>query len=213
MAIKMLQLVLDRHGFFSSESNSESVKITRYFQILHDQCEQEVNLINDLLDLQRLDAEVHDLKLTTILLQHWLPSVVEGFAERIRHNKQNIRVNISANLPSLVSDLPSLKRILTELLNNACKYTPTGEQITITADAQPNIIQLQVSNSGVEIPVDKLCQVFEKFYRVPGSNFSKQSGTGLGLTLVKKLVEQLNGEIGVTSHNNQTTFTLKFPLR
>jgi signal transduction histidine kinase len=103
-------------------------------------------------------------------LQHWLPGVVEGFAERIRHNKQNIRVNICPNLPPLVSDLPSLKRILTELLNNACKYTPPGEQITITADAQPNIIQLQVSNSGVEIPADKLCRVFEKFYRVPGSN-------------------------------------------
>lgn len=213
MAIKMLQLILDRHGIFSSESNSESIKITRYFQILHEECEQEVNLINDLLDLQRLDADVHDLKLTTILLQHWLPSVVEGFAERIHHNQQNIRVNISANLPPLVSDLPSLKRIFTELLNNACKYTPPGEQITITVDAQPNIIQLQVSNSGVEIPVDKLCRVFEKFYRVPGSNFSKQSGTGLGLALVKKLVEQLSGEIVVTSDNNQTTFTLKFPLR
>jgi signal transduction histidine kinase len=58
MAIKMLQLVLDRHGVFSSESNSESIKTTRYFQILHEQCEQEVNLINDLLDLQRLDADV-----------------------------------------------------------------------------------------------------------------------------------------------------------
>ena len=72
---------------------------------------------------------------------------------------------------------------------------------------------MQVSNSGVEIPADKLCRVFEKFYRVPGSNFSKQSGTGLGLALVKKLVEQLSGEIVVTSDNNQTTFTLKFPLR
>ena len=102
---------------------------------------------------------------------------------------------------------------MTELLNNACKYTPPGEQITITVNAQPNIIQLQVSNSGVEIPVDKLCRVFEKFYRVRSSNLSKQSGTGLGLALVKKLVEQLSGEIVVTNHNNQTTFTLKFPLR
>ncbi|MBW4637404.1 MAG: response regulator [Gloeocapsa sp. UFS-A4-WI-NPMV-4B04] len=213
MAIQMLQLVLDRHGVFSPESNSESIQTTRYFQILHDQCEQELNLINDLLDLQRLDADVHNLELTTILLQHWLPNVVEGFAEHIRHNKQNICVNICPNLPPLVSDLPSLKRILTELLNNACKYTPPGEQITITVDAHPNIIQLQVSNSGVEIPVDKLCRVFEKFYRIPSSNLSKQSGTGLGLALVKKLVEQLNGEIVVTSDNNQTTFTLKFPLR
>lgn len=58
---------------------------------------------------------------------------------------------------------------------------------------------MQVSNSGEETPANQLCRVFEKFYRVPSRNLSKQSGTGLGLALVKKLVEQLSGEIGVTA--------------
>lgn len=212
-AIQMLELILDQQGVFSSELNQEPTQTIRYFQILHDQCEQELSLINDLLDLQRLDADADTLDLTTILLQHWLPGVVETFEERIRYNKQNLQVNISPDLPPLVSDLPGLKRIMTELLNNACKYTPPDEEITVTADAQKSIIQLKVSNSGVEIPADQLPRIFEKFYRIPNSDFSNQSGTGLGLALVEKLVEKLGGQISVKSQNGQTTFILILPLR
>lgn len=211
-AIQMLELILEQQGVFSSELNQESTQIIRYFQILHDQCEQELSLINNFLDLQRLDTDADTLDLTTILLQHWLPGIVETFAERIRHKQQNLQVNISPNLPPLISDLPGLKRIMTELLNNACKYTPPGEQITVTADAQSSIIQLKVGNSGVEIPADQLPRIFEKFYRIPNSDSSNQSGTGLGLALVKKLVEKLGGQISVTSQDGQTTFIMMFPL-
>lgn len=211
--LQMLEVILDQQGVFSAELNQEPTQAIRYFQILHAQCEQELSLINDLLDLQRLDADADTLDLTTILLQHWLPGVVETFEERTRYNKQNLQVNISSNLPPLVSDLPGLKRIMTELLNNACKYTPSGEQITVTADAQKSIIQLKVSNSGVEIPTDQLPRIFEKFYRIPNSDFSNQSGTGLGLALVKKLVEKLGGQISVESQNGQTTFIVIFPLQ
>lgn len=204
----MLELILDQQGMFSSELNQESTQIIRYFQILHNQCEQELSLINNLLDLQRLDTDADTLDLTTILLQHWLPGLVETFEEHIRYNKQNLQVNISSNLPPLVSDLPGLKRIMTELLNNACKYTPPGEKITFTADVQRSIIQLKVSNSGVEIPADKLPHIFGRLYRIPNSDLSNQSGTGLGLALVEKL----GGQISVTSQDGQTTFILIFPL-
>lgn len=211
MAVQMLQLVLERHGVFDSESNLVSTQTSRYFQILYDQCEQELSLINDLLDLQKLDADAHILDLTTILLQHWVPGIVEDFEERIRQNQQNLQVNIPPNLPPLLSDLPSLKRILTELLNNACKYTPPGEQIIVTANVQEDMMQLQVSNSGVEISTEQLQRIFEKFYRIPNRN-SNQSGSGLGLPLVKKLVERLGGQIVVDIPNNQISFTLKLPL-
>ena len=67
--------------------------------------------------------------------------MVETLEERIRQNQQILQVNISPNLPPLISDLSSLQRILTELLNNACNYTPPGEQITVTANAPSSIIQ------------------------------------------------------------------------
>ena len=87
-------------------------------------------------------------------------------------------------MPPLVSDLSGLNRIIT-LLNNACEYTPPSEQITGTADAQRSIIQLKVSNSGVEIPDVQLKRIFDNFYHIHNSDFSHQSGTRLGLVLVK----------------------------
>lgn len=73
-------------------------------------------------------------------------------------------------------------------------------------------MQLQVSNSGVEIPASELSRVFDKFYRVPSSDPWKQGGTGLGLALVQKLTEYLGGCISVESASSQTCFTVKLPL-
>lgn len=84
IALQLLELILDQQGVRSSGLDQESVQTTRYFQILHDHCEQELSSINNLLNLQRLDADADTLDLTTILLQHWLPGVVETFEERIR---------------------------------------------------------------------------------------------------------------------------------
>ena len=101
---------------------------------------------------------------------------------------------------------------MVELLNNACKYTPPGEQIVLKANARPGKIQIEVMNSGVEIPANELSRIFDKFYRIPSTDSWKQGGTGLGLALVKKLTERLGGEIWVESAFNQTCFTVELPL-
>lgn len=125
--------------------------------------------------------------------------------------------------------MASLTRILSELLNNACKYTPVNEKITITA--QPNSIQpiaesildlpsnfsvpgiqICICNSGIEISKKDLPQLFEPFYRVPNSDFRNQGGTGLGLALVKKLVNYLNGVVQVESALSQTCFKVNLPV-
>ncbi len=110
----------------------------------------------------------------------------------------------------LLGDSTSLERILAELLNNACKYTPPGERITMTACAANGVIQLKVSNSGVEIPAHELPRIFDKFYRVPSADPWKQGGTGLGLALVQKLAEHLGACIWVESASGQTCFTIEF---
>lgn len=210
-AIQMLEIVLDRQGKLFSEPNWETTPTARYLQLLRDQCEQELSLLNDLLDLQRLDADTHPLTLTTINLQNWLLHILETYQERAQTNQQSLQINISPDLPSVVTDLSSLTRILRELLHNAFKYTPPGEQITVTAQAQMSMIQLRVSNSGIEISTDELPRIFDKFYRIPNGDPWKQGGTGLGLALVKKLVERLGGQISVDSQAGQTTFTIDLP--
>ncbi|HEY9671149.1 MAG TPA: GAF domain-containing protein [Waterburya sp.] len=208
MAIEMLEIVLKQAGILDKEPN----KAARYFQILHDECQREINLINNLLDLSRLEAGTEPLMLTPIDPSIWIPSIAEPFIERAREQQQQLNVEIPSKLPMLTTDLSDLERILSELLHNACKYTPLGGTIAVSAQATDTSLQLRVSNTGSEIPERELTYIFDKFYRIPNNDPWKHGGTGLGLALVKKLVEHLNGTIQAESSADQTTFTLKLPL-
>ncbi|MBD2742016.1 GAF domain-containing protein [Coleofasciculus sp. FACHB-1120] len=185
----------------------------RYLQILQAECNRETELINDLLDLQRLAAASYPSFLATAIdLPEWLPNIVESFRSRIQEREQILQVDIPSDLPILVSELASLERILAELLNNACKYTPPGERIKVTARATSAMMQIKVSNFGVEIPPEELPRIFDKFYRIPRTDRWKQGGTGLGLALVQKLTQHLGGILRVRSASDETTFTLELPL-
>lgn len=208
IAIQMLELSLKR----DCQLQEMPAKTARYLQILHDECSREINLINNLLDLQRLEAEAEPLVLDIIHLQDWLPDLVQPFYGRAQNRQQQLRINLPNHLAPIVSNASSLHRILSELLNNACKYTPPGEEIAVEAMAiANNQVRLKVSNFGVEIPASELPHIFEKFYRVPSTDPWKQGGTGLGLALVKKLTEHLGGNLSVESANQQTCFMVDLP--
>ena len=244
MAIQMLEIVLNQQDI-SQTTNIAPERTVRYLEILRDQCNQELILVNDLLDLQRLNADTYSLSFTSIALHNWIPHIAENFQERIRNNQQNLEIIIPSDLPELVSDISSLTRIVSELLNNACKYTPANETISVSAQLltnartidtpnpthslQPNdinspqsslnylaekttFIQIKICNSGVEIPLDELSHVFDQFYRIPNTDFRNRGGTGLGLALVKKLVNYLNGKVWAESHSRQTCFIVELPL-
>lgn len=215
MAIHMLSRAMNQdQALFAElkEPAGQRSKIARYFHILLSECERETNLINDLLDLQRVETGVHTFLPTAINLLEWLPSLLGAFEQRTQERQQRLNVDLSPNLPPLISDTASLGRIVTELLNNACKYTPPQETIQVKAQAQAKTIQLSVINTGVEIPSSELPLIFGKFYRIPKADRWQQGGTGLGLTLVKKLVTRLGGTIQAESGLGQTCFTVILPL-
>ncbi|WP_432809826.1 GAF domain-containing protein [Pantanalinema sp. GBBB05] len=205
MAILMLTLALKKN-------QSPSDKASHYLQILHEQCEREISLINDLLELQRLEVGEHTLTVSEIDLQPWLTRVVESFHDRLDRHRQHLQVNLPTQLPRLRSDLASLERVVVELLGNACKYSPAEAMITLTVWRTNIGICLDVCNSNAEIPLEEIPRIFDKFYRVPNADPWKQGGTGLGLALVQKLVNHLGGTIRVKSGNHQTCFTLELPL-
>ncbi|NES21713.1 MAG: GAF domain-containing protein [Symploca sp. SIO3E6] len=207
MALKMLEISFKQLGLVAPEG-----KIQRYLQILQDESKRELDLINNLLDLSRLEAGSEPLQSSIIKLQDCLPVIIQPFVARAHNQQQLLEVEFPPQLPPLNSDQNALERILSELLNNACKYTPPGEKITISAWSTKTSIQLRVSNSGVEIPQGELSQIFQKFYRIPHHDSLKKGGTGLGLALVKKLVEHLGGTIEVESTTEQTMFTVQLPL-
>jgi len=208
MATQMLEISLTRMGALDDTSNA----ISRYFKILREEGQREVNLINDLLDLARLDAGVEPLNLTKIELHLYIPPLVEVFSERIRQQQQHLVFHIPTDLPPFITDGSYLSRVLTELVHNACKYTPTGDTITISAEFALETLKISVTNSGVEIPTAECDRVFDKFYRIPNNDPWKHGGTGLGLALVKKLVERLGGDIHAESGGGQTRFILTFQV-
>ncbi|MBW4470381.1 MAG: GAF domain-containing protein [Stenomitos rutilans HA7619-LM2] len=206
MATQMLEVTLKPLGIFDDATNA----VNRYFSILREEGQREIGLINDLLDLARLDAGTEPLSLTPIVLQPFLAHLAEPFFDRVRRQQQYLIIRLPEQLPVLTTDRPYLERIVTELLQNACKYTPAGEAITLSAHTTATALDISVSNAGVEIPAVERDRIFDKFYRIPNNDPWRYGGTGLGLTLVKKLAERLGATIGVTSQQQQTTFTLEF---
>lgn len=236
MVVQMLMIATQQgKSFFEKISEADpNQKIAQYLTILQDECDRELKLVQDLLDLQHLTADNLPLSLTTINLYDWLPSVLDSFKTRLTQHQQALVVELATDLPLLNTDVSSLDRVLTELLNNACKYTPAGEIITVTAKGinpqtvgikqssttemtvsvkpSPVAIEINVINTGVEIPPTECDRVFDTFYRILGTDPWKYGGTGLGLALVKRLVEHLQGSIRVTSHHNTTCFTVELPV-
>ncbi len=216
VALQLLGVTLNQEFNLNEELQkplAERSRIARYYKVLREECEREISLINDLLDLQRLDGGNHPIYAQPIDVTTWLPELINGFRERAQSRQQHLDFQVEPALPKLVSDSASLDRVFAELLNNACKYTPPGESITLAVSpAPPQQLCFQVINSGVEIPPDELPRIFDKFYRVPSADPWKQGGTGLGLALVQKLLWHIGGEISVTSLSKQTCFTVMLPV-
>jgi signal transduction histidine kinase len=191
--------------------SQRSATFSKVLNIFHGACDRQNQLVNDLLTLCYIDAKKEMMTMEWIDLSVCLSQIIEPFTERIEQQQQTLKIDLSPTLPLFKSDLSSIKRILTELLNNACKYTPPGEEIGITASAGDQQIQLKIHNTGIEIPSDEQQRVFDKFYRIPNLDPWQYGGTGIGLALVKNLIELLGGNIYLISQAQRTIFTIDFP--
>ena len=203
MATRMLEVNLER---ITTPPN-----VQQYMQILQEEGDREINLINDLLDLARLEADTPQLNLSKMDLNELIQKLILPLEERFKTQQQRFDVQISHDVPLITTDVTYLERILGELLHNACKYTPAGETILIDIQTS-SILQIRVINTGVEIPVHEYDRIFDKFYRVPHNDPWKHGGTGLGLALVERMVKALGGKIEVSSSNNSTCFDVSLPL-
>jgi PAS domain S-box-containing protein len=239
LSTQMLEISLRKADLLGTAT---SAPLEKYVKILHAECQREISLINDLLDLSRLEAGSEPLVLNEVVLSNWISRFIEPFLERAHNQQQHLQVLVPSTLPPVMTDTFYLERLLGELLNNACKYTPPQETITLTIEqlvepvgAEPAIATafltavgentqpppaepvakfvLTVCNSGVEISSNELTRIFDKFYRIPNNDPWKHGGTGLGLALVKRMVDTLGGTIQVSSAAGVTCFRVEMPVR
>jgi two-component system NtrC family sensor kinase len=169
------------------------------------------SLINDLLDLGRIEAGF-DTDKELLSLYPILRYTVEALQARMLVKNLALELDVPDDLPKILGNPVRLRQMLSNMLENAVKYSYRDSQILLRARAEAGQIILQVSNSGPGIPLPDQPYIFDKFYR--GSNISEDvPGTGLGLAIVKSIVENHQGRIWVESTPGKTTtFTIVLPV-
>ena len=164
-----------------------------------------LNIINDILDLSKIEAGKLALESIPFSMESVVEDVASLFLERAREKGLTIATYCAPNLPqSLAGDPTRIGQIVTNLVNNGLKFSETGG-VTVEVVLAPGsgreqaVIDVHVRDTGIGIPADKLGDVFERFTQADQSTTRKFGGTGLGLSISKRLVEAMDGEIGVTS--------------
>ena len=218
---RQLQAAATTDSETDNETDNETESVTaalqtersaRYLQILQTECDRELSLVNDLLELQRLEAGAVQPVWASLDLREWIPEIVLAYRERAESRQQTLHLELPETLPTLVTDEQIFSSVLRELLTNACKYTPPAGAITVSVTPADVTLQLSVNNTGTAIPPEELPRLFEKFYRLVSRDQWRQGGTGLGLSLVKQQVERLGGTVSMTSDDTATVFQLGLPL-
>ncbi len=181
------------------------------FQILETGCQREIKLVNDLLDLVHLDANTEPAIVEPVDINLLIPYIAQLFIPRARQHQQQLTIDLPDTLPLIETNPSILERILTELLNNACKYTPQNESIEVVAEVIQQTLKLTVANSGIKLERNELERIFDKFYRIPQQDRWQHGGTGLGLALVKKQVEYLGGTIQAKNCDRKLSLMVEIP--
>jgi signal transduction histidine kinase len=172
-----------------------------------------LSLINDILDLSKVEAGRLELELGRFHLPTALDNALTLVRERASRHGITLDVAVDPEIGELVADERKVKQILLNLLSNAVKFTPEGGRVGLTATAGDGVVTIAVSDTGVGIAAADRATIFEEFRQV-GTGSQKQEGTGLGLTLTKKFVELHGGRIGVQSQVGLgSTFTFTLPVQ
>lgn len=170
------------------------------------------NLIGELFELSKLDAKQSKPVVEPFSIAELLQDIVLKFQPQAEKEEINIITKIPKTLPFVIGDISMIDRVLSNLLDNAIRYTGKGGKVTIDLKTTADTVELQVSDSGEGIPKDDLPYVFDRFYRVEKSRTKIGGGSGLGLAIVKKMVEAHESNINVVSEVNKGTsfsFNLK----
>ncbi|MGQ9838740.1 MAG: PAS domain S-box protein [Cyanobacteriota bacterium] len=184
-------------------------KHAQYLGIAQRECQREIELINDLLNLQQLEVGGYTPDIRTLTWEALLADLLSITAEQTQSRGQQFQASVPLE-QQVRTDPTLLGRVLREFLHNAVKYTPAQGSIYLEIKADSEPICIQVSNSQ-EIPPEELPRIFQRFYRIKSQDPWKEGGTGLGLALVKQIVNSLQGSIEVSSSGGWTTFTLWLP--
>jgi signal transduction histidine kinase len=183
-------------------------------QAIYDSGKHLLSMINDILDLAKIEAERLELDRTALPLAVVVEEVQRATAILVKDKPVEIKVELPADLPTIYADHVRLRQILNNLVSNAVKFTSEG-YVRITAQHVPDerVVTVSVEDTGIGIAPEHIEVIFERFRQVDGSSSRRAGGTGLGLNITKRLVEMHGGRIWVESELGKgSKFSFTMPV-
>jgi len=173
-----------------------------------------LNLINDVLDLSKVEAGKIELRLESLNLTDIINDVVQIVKPMLDDNRHRLEVSVEEGLTQVYADEKRLRQIFLNLLSNAIKFTPSGGKLGIEVGRKGDWCQVSVVDNGISIRKKDQERIFEPFTQIDTLPERKRQGTGLGLALTRQLVEMYGGEIWVESEwRKGSRFTFTIPLK
>lgn len=180
----------------------------------HDKIQGLLDLINELLDVARIEAGHRQLEPTPLEIGEVLREIVDLLQAKAQDHQVSLKLMVPAGLPPLLADRRGMEEVFTNLISNAISYSPDGGDVVISALSYNDRLEVRVKDHGIGIEPDEISKIFDKFYRVKHYKARQVIGTGLGLTLVKGIVDLHQGAIEVESQVGEgSTFTVILPLK
>lgn len=185
----------------------------KYVTTIHQEAQRLTTLINDFLDLQRMESGRQRYDMNAVVMLPLIEQWLDAYRVRSEENYQFILRQEEAEHAVVFADRDKLKQVFENLLSNAVKYSPQGGTITVQLEIHDDQLSISVTDEGLGIPEEALPKLFEKFYRVDNTDRREIGGTGLGLSIVHEIVKRHRGDIQVVSKlGSGSTFTVTLPL-
>ncbi|WP_160676262.1 PAS domain-containing protein [Clostridium sp. C8-1-8] len=192
--------------------NELSEKSKKYLSIIRQNTFRQLRLVNNLLDITRADAGRIKLHKRNVDIVFLTKAIIESV--NIYSSQKGVKVDFTSFYEQkiIAMDEEKYERILLNILSNATKFTPSGKFVSVKLRKYRNRVYIDIKDDGIGIPKDKLNIIFERFGQVDSSLSRQAEGAGIGLSLVKKLIDELEGTITVKSKVDRgSTFTISFP--
>ncbi|MBS2969976.1 PAS domain-containing protein [Metabacillus sp. KIGAM252] len=193
---------------------SDQQTLEYFLSIILKESDRLQTLIQDLLDLSKIEQQAFKLTFNDCDLHEILDDIVAILSSKAEEKEVALTVDSGAQVIPAIGDMYRIKQIFINLINNALTYTPKGGTVHITLRNGKDHAIVTISDTGIGISEEEIPRIFERFYRVDKARSRNSGGTGLGLAIVKHLVEAHRGQISVSSKVGEgTTFTVKFNKR
>jgi signal transduction histidine kinase/CheY-like chemotaxis protein len=184
-----------------------------FLGIVKENSDRLVDMINDMLDISRIESGRIRLKIEPVNLGDSIAGAVDSFRAVLNQTGRSIKTRIPDNLPVVAVDRDRVGQVLINLVSNALKYSPSGGDVTISAKHTDGFVHVSVADKGMGISREDQKKLFTKFYRVDSAMTREIGGTGLGLSITKSIIELLGGTVSVRSKLGEgSTFTFTIPV-